>query len=115
MNPERNEKFQKFRSSRQPQVCLEIAMEEFFRRDLPEEFRGEYEKYLHQRLRPMVAALIDRDQVEALQQVDELGWLSESLLEEFTLTAARSHKGPALMWLLEKRQQQGFRKPDFSL
>ncbi len=109
-------RYQKFQESKQPAVCLQIALEDFFTEDAPETYRRDYEKYLQKRVRPAAEQIIRQDDVEKLQKIEQLGWLTPELVNAFTRMAAENHKGACLMWLLSRKQQvYGFQKPDFSL
>lgn len=110
------EKYQKFLTSQQASVKLEIALDCFFRDNIPQTHRTAYGTYLRQRIRPAVEALIAQDHVDLLEQLDEMGWFPEAQTDDFLKIAAAERKNESLIWLLQlKAQKTGFQKPDFSL
>ncbi len=109
-------RYRKFRESKQPAVCLQIALEDFFGENTPETVRQAYEAYLRRRVRPAAEQIILEDDAQKLQKLEQMGWLTPELVDDFCRMAAKNHKGECLMWLLSRKQQvYGFRKPDFSL
>lgn len=110
------EPYEKFRESRQAVVKLEIALQEAFSADLPENARRDYHAYLRQRIRPAVEACVDRDNPELLDLLEAQGWLEGLPLEDFLRRAGENRKNAALVWLLRQKERQfGFSRPDFSL
>lgn len=109
-------RFEKFCASRQAPVQLEIAMADGFREDVPEQYRREYQRYLRRRVRPFGEQLIAREDVQMLEKLENLGWLTPELMDSFLHTAAQTHKNASLAWLLRRKQETyGYRKRDFSL
>ena len=109
-------RFLKFKSSAQPAVKLAIAAEDFFRPELPEEYRQVYGRYLQQRIRPAVELLILEDDADRLEELARYGWFPEAGIDDFLQKAAREHKNSAYVWLLKRKQEtRGFAPRDFSL
>ena len=106
--------YEKFKTSQQAQVRLEIALTQWFH---PEnEHRTEYEAYLHQRARSAAQYLIEQDDAEKLNVLWDKGWFSGGDLEMFLQLAAKNRKTECLMALMDKKQKAGgFGKPDLSL
>ena len=104
--------YQKFLSSRQPAVKLQIAADEFFNPDA--DHRQEYGTYLRSRILPAAQLLIDREDTEKLQVLRELGWLPGP--DELLRYAAQHGKMAAFAWLLELKQETiGFRRKDWKV
>ena len=116
MDRERQEKLDKFNTSRQEPVRLAIALEEFFCAGLPEEAGIVYEAYLKRRLRPAVAALIDREELRHLEKLRTLGWLGLQQVDDGIAHAQKEKRTAALIWLLHtKDQDYGWRDRDLTL
>ena len=116
MDRERQERLDKFNGSRQEPVRLAIALEEFFRVGLPEEAWSVYEAYLKRRLRPAVAALIDREDLRHLETLRTLGWMGLQQVDDGIAHARKEKRTAALIWLLHtKDQDHGWKDRDFTL
>lgn len=114
--PSQEEAYQAFLRSRQPPTALRLAMEGFFAPDVPETYRKAYGDYLKKRVRPMVETLIEREDLEKLEVVSQLRWLTPRLVDEFAVLARDRQKSTALIWLLAKKQElYGFAKEGFEL
>lgn len=109
-------RYEAFLQSKQPPVALQLAMEDFFAPDLPEAYRKTYGEYLHKRIRPLAEKLIEQENLDKLEEIDRLGWLTPKLVDEFAKMAKDKQKSAALMWLLAKKQETyGFTKESFEL
>ena len=107
-------RYEKFTSSGQAAVKLDIALADWFRKDLPEPIRKTYGDYLRQRIRPAAEELIRRDDPRHLEALAQ--WIPDSQLDLLLDLAAREHKNSALVWLLNRKQKTlGFGREDFSL
>ncbi|MDC7290388.1 hypothetical protein NXH76_21600 [Blautia schinkii] len=109
--------FSKFKETGQEPVRLAVALRGFFLEEGVEDSeRGEYGRYLKQRIRPAVEHLIEQDDVEKIEKLEQMGWFHERELESF-ICRAREHNRPAvLMWLMHlKNEKYGFRDRDFTL
>lgn len=116
MNAARQEKLDKFRSSRQEPLRLAIALEEFFRPELESTAREIYEAYLKRRLRPAVAELIEREDLGHLEALHRLGWLGLQQVNDGIAHARREKRTASLIWLLGvKARDFGWQDRDFSL
>ena len=116
MEMNREQRYDKFRTSLQAKVKLEIALEDFFTPGLPDVCRNAYGAYLRQRIRPAVELLIEQEDTEKLEALDRLGMLPTNLVDGFLQTAVNRRKNAAMVWLLRKKQDcLGFAPRDFSL
>ena len=101
--------YQKFMSSKQAPVRLELALSGFFQPD-------GYTDYLRLRIRPAAEALIQRDALDKLQVLEELGWMDASVIEDCMDYAIRNQKTQAFIWLLERKTRKyGFHDRSFDL
>ena len=115
MDLKRQERLDKFQSSRQEPVRLAIALEEFFL-EQHDEASAVYETYLKRRLRPAVAALIDREDIRPLETMRRLGWLGLQQIDDGIAHARQTGRTVALIWLLGvKAAEFGWRDRDFTL
>lgn len=109
-------RYETFLQSKQPPVALQLAMEDFFAPDLPEEYRKTYGDYLHRRIRPLAEKLIEQEDLDKLEILDQLQWLTPNLVDEFAKMAKDKQKSAALVWLLTKKQETyGFKRESFEL
>jgi hypothetical protein len=96
----------KFLESGQGALKLKIAIERYFSRDqLEDEVKTRYEEYLKNRIRPMMEALIEEEDMEALAKVEELGWLDNKVLDLFISMASAKEKIRALTFLLHVKEK----------
>lgn len=97
---------------------LEQALERFFQGDFvegAEEFQ-DVQKYLKMRIRPAMEFLIEKEDVEGMEQIEECGWFSVRELDGFIRCAQEKEKLRSLVWLLHlKDRKYGYEKKDFSL
>lgn len=108
--------YQKFCTSRQERVRLELALWGFFQEETEQNHRQEYARYLQRRIRPAVEALIASDDLEHLQSMEALGWLDEAVVEDCLKAAIRLKKIQAFLWLLGiKAEKYGFPDRGFDL
>ena len=104
--------YEKFRTSQQPAVKLDIALDEGFR----EGAREEYGQYLRLRGRPAAEELIRREDTEKLEAMAKNGWFPGSQIDTLLGFAAEQRKNEAMLWLLQwKKENRGFARRDFSL
>lgn len=116
MTAEQTANYHKFTESRQEPLRLSIALEDFFEAGLDTETREAYRQYLHRRLQPASAALIDADDTVHLEGLAELGWFNAPLVDGLIDLALGKKKITALVWLLRwKGERYGFHDRDFSL
>ena len=107
-------RYEKFTRSAQAAVKLDIALTDWFRKDLPESIRKVYGDYLQLRIRPAAEELIRRDDARHLEALAQ--WIPDSQLDLLLELAAKEHKNSALVWLLNRKQKTlGFGREDFSL
>ena len=67
--------YQKFMSSKQAPVRLELALSGFFQPDgYTDKQHRDFGDYLRLRIRPAAEVLIQRDALDKLQVLEELGW-----------------------------------------
>lgn len=72
--------------------------------------------YLRLRIRPAAEALIQRDALDKLQVLEELGWMDASVIENCMDYAIRNQKTQAFIWLLERKTRKyGFHDRSFDL
>ena len=109
--------YQKFMSSKQAAVRLELALMGFFRPEgYTEKQRKDFGDYLRLRIRPVAEALIQRDALGQLQALEELGWMDASVIEDCMNYAIRNQKTQAFIWLLERKTRKyGFHDRRFDL
>ena len=73
--------YQKFMSSKQAPVRLELALSGFFQPDgYTDKQHRDFGDYLRLRIRPAAEALIQRDALDKLQVLEELGWMDASVI-----------------------------------
>ena len=89
--------YQKFTTSRQEPLRPSIALESFFNEELDAEVRDTYSQYLHRRLQPAAAALIEADDTARLEQLAALGWFSARQVDELINLALKKKKIAALI------------------
>ena len=77
-----DERYQKFLTSKQEPLRLSIAIEGFLHGEPDTEDWTAYRDYLHRRLQPAAAALIEADNTAGLRCLAEQGWLGEKLTDE---------------------------------
>ena len=109
--------YQKFMSSKQAPVRLELALSGFFQPDgYTDKQHRDYGDYLRLRIRPAAEALIQRDALDKLQVLEELGWMDASVIEDCMDYAIRNQKTQAFIWLLERKTRKyGFHDRSFDL
>lgn len=109
--------YKKFMSSKQAAVRLELALLGFFQSDgYTDKQHRDFGDYLRLRIRPAAEALIQRDALEQLQTLEELGWMDASVIEDSMDYAIRNQKTQAFIWLLERKNRKyGFHDRSFAL
>lgn len=111
-----NGSMEKFRTSRQERVRLELALQGFFQEELEESQREEFAGYLKRRIRPAAETLIASDDLEHLETLEKLGWMDEAVVEDSLKEAIRLKKTQAFLWLLDvKAEKYGFPDKRFDL
>lgn len=112
-----NALYQKFKTSAQPAVRLELALQGFFCEDgFTDAQRRAFGDYLKLRIRPAAEVLIQRDALDKLQVLEAQGWMNGAVVEDCLNMAIRQKKTQAFLWLLElKTEKYGFRDRDFDL
>jgi len=113
---EQKARYEKFLVSKQADLCLAIALQDFFDPDTEETCRVAYEAYLRRRMLPAVTALIAADDAEKIVALEALGWFEAQHVERFIAQARKEKKTAALVWLLRLKQEKyGYHDKDFSL
>ena len=109
--------YQKFKASKQAPVRLELALLGFFQPDgYTDKQHRDFGDYLRLRIRPAAEALLQRDALDKLQVLEELGWMDASVIEDCMDYAIRNQKTQAFIWLLEqKTRKYGFHDRSFDL
>ena len=123
-----NGRYEKFRETKQAALKLRIALEEYFReeadtgsppRETEEETAKEwqdYEAYLRRRVRPAAEELMEQNRIEAILQMEEMGWLDGGVLEQLIAAASEKNKTACWMALVKRKgERYGFGSRDFSL
>ena len=104
------------KSGNQEEVRLALALEGFFLEDTLQAQKEEFGQYLRRRIRPTMEALIDKDDVEKMEQLKDLGWLEGIPVEGFLKSARNKKKQAAMVWLLHlKDEKYGYADRDFTL
>ena len=110
------DKYEKFRTSQQAAVKLEIALEQAFLPGIPEAHIRAYGEYLKLRIRPAMALCVQKDDTGTLDRMEAMGWMEGIRLEDLIRSAGEQHRNGALIWLLRRKQREfGFSGPDLSL
>ena len=97
---------------------LEQALDIYFTGEPDRETKEfqDAQKYLKLRIRPAMEFLIDKEDIEKMEQLEKCGWFSEKELESFIRCAREKTKLRSLVWLLHlKDRKYGYQKKDFSL
>lgn len=112
-----NALYQRFASSRQEAVKLQLALQGYFMESgIQDHQRQAFEDYLKRRIRPAAQALIQSDDFLKLQKLEEQGWLNAGLVEDCLDTAIQRKKTEAFIWLLRlKAEKYGFPDRTFDL
>lgn len=80
------------------------------------EKKSEYEKYLKLRVRPLMEYLIEKEDIDKMEDVAEKGWFTAAQLDGFLKIAGEKHCLSSFAWLLQwKKHNFGFKDRDFSL
>ena len=109
--------YRTFCESKRESLRLDAALEGFFL-DIPQpsDIKDEYLHYLTRRIRAAMERLISENNIEKMQLLESLGCFGEKELPHFIEIARKSEKLPALMWLLQlKDQKYHYAQRDFSL
>lgn len=114
MDHTRQQQLDRFHASRQEPVRLAIALEGFLQPGPDDEAKAVYEAYLQRRLRPAVAALVDREELSGLEALRDRGWLDARQLDDGIAHARAGQRTAALIWLLAAKDRD-FGWPDRDL
>lgn len=114
MDHTRRQQLDRFHASRQEPVRLDIALKEFLHPGLNADAEAEYAAYLQRRLRPAVAALIDREDLSGLEVLHAQGWLDARQIDDGIAHARKEKRTAALIWLLGAKDRD-FGWPDRDL
>lgn len=111
---------QKFLTSGQEKIKLEIALTRYFEikeeNHLMSEMEQTYQNYLIRRFRPAMEVLLEKKENKKMKQLFLQKEMSKSLLEELLLMASNQHNTEAFLWLLEQKQTlYGFEKGEMEL
>lgn len=108
--------YQKFQTSGQPSVKLELALTGLFAEGCSQTQKRNFEKYIQLRIRPAVQRLLERDEPDKLALLAQRGWLPEPVLEDCLRYAMDQKQAQGFIWLLQyKTTTFGFRDRDLSL
>lgn len=112
-----NALYQKFKTSAQPAVRLELALRGFFgENELTDSQREAFGAYLKLRIRPAAEVLIREDELDKLQALEAMGWIDGAVTEDCLNIAIRLKKPQAFIWLLGvKTEKYGFQDRNFDL
>ena len=111
-----NRLYQKFTASKQEALRLAIALEGFFQEETEDEARRAYGQYLHRRIQPAAAALIEADDTTGLAHFAAQGWFTAKVTDDLIRLAGEKRKTATFVWLLRwKGAQYGFQDKDFTL
>ena len=111
---------QKFLTSGQEKIKLEIALMRYFEiaedKNFLPEMTQPYQNYLLKRFRPAMETLLEQKENKKMKQLFLQKEMSQGLLEELLLMASKAHNTEAFLWLLEQKQTlYGFGKGDMEL
>lgn len=110
---DQEQRYQKFRQSKQEPLRLSIALEAFFQDGDPVRHAA-YEQYLRRRLQPAVQRLVETDDTQGLSRLAP--WFTARQTDAFIALAREKRKTAALVWLLRwKGEHYGFPDKDLSL
>lgn len=116
MSQDRELLYQKFQTSGQPSVKLELALTGLFLEGISQTQKQIFEKYIQLRIRPAVQMLLDREALDKLSVLAQRGWIQEPVLEDCLRYAMEKKQIQGCIWLLRyKAQTFGFRDRDLSL
>ena len=111
-----DQRFEKFKESRQPALKLSIACEDFFKEETLEQAKNAYRDYLLKRLRPAAEYLVCREDLSCLSALFDLNPFPADLLDQLLSCAVKEQRPAAFAWLLgKKKETYGFPQRDFSL
>lgn len=89
----------KFRSASRGDVKLACALRGYFTEE-----NDSYLPYLQSRIRPAITELVLAGRVAELTKLDNLGWLTAALTDEFLELAISSHVPDSIIWLLKLKE-----------
>lgn len=107
---------QKFLTSGQEKIKLEIALIRYFEIEKEDDLKAVYQKYLLRRFRPAMEVLLEKKENKKMRQLFLEKEMSQGLLEELLSMASKRHNTEAFVWLLaQKETLYGFEKGDMEL
>lgn len=108
--------YQKFQTSQQPAVKLDLALSGFFSEDFTQTQKQTFGNYIKLRIRPAVQLLLDREELDQLSVLMQHGWIQKSVLEDCLRYAIERKQIQGFLWLMHyKKENFGFRDRDLSL
>lgn len=109
--------YDKFMTSGQAAVRLELALRGFFAPDgfTPQQHDA-FGAYLRERIRPAAQLLLEREEWEQLKVLNAQGWLSRAVVEDLLTAAIAEKNTTAFLSLLQlKAEKYGFPDRDLEL
>lgn len=110
------ERYRKFKTSRQEPLRLSIALEEFDRESISDQWKKDYISYLHRRIRPALMNLTRQDDTLRMAALSAHVPLPHDAVDDALSLAVSEQKVAALVWLLRYKQKTtGYQDRDFQL
>lgn len=101
----------KFRSASRGDVKLACALRGYFA-----EGDNFYLPYLQSRIRPAISELVLSGRVMELAKLEQLGWFTAALTDEFLELAISACVPESVIWLLKMKERRfGFRNQELTL
>lgn len=103
--------------SEPPEILSEIALLRLtYPYKLSAEAAGRYQSYLSEYLLPVCMMILEKDCMEQLLMLEELGYLKEEILPELMEEARKKRLGKGLAWLFDYQNRKfGRKKQEFYL
>lgn len=99
--------YQKFLSSEQAAVRLDLALNGFFSEEgFTSQQKQKFADYLKTRIRPAIQRLIEQEDTVKIQRMSALDWMSASVVEETLLYAIRQKKTQSFLCLLKIKTEK---------
>lgn len=106
----------KFLETKQEAVKLAIALKCFFIKDLDGDRQQRFGKYLKSRLRPAMSQLIEKEELDKIDTLNQLGWIEQGNIDGMIQIAREQGKLSALTYFMQlKNRKFTFSDKDFSL
>ena len=117
MEEQANIMYQKFLSSQQAAVRLELALCGYFTEEgFTSAQKQAFADYLQMRIRPALQSLISQEDTDRILRMDALGWINGAMVEEGLLYATQQKKTQSFICLLKiKAEKFGFHDRNFDL